>query len=152
MAQASIGRTLPCGEVLKLELKSSIRAGPWGEPDHTYQASCGCKYSVRAYGRKDRWNYICPAHRGAIQYIDSEEARRVLPYRCSSEDYLDADTSEAFLAFLAGEEYRPPTFEYGTNAGDYCSPLVSEGGNLWYYRVRQSCPAERAIIAKMGAA
>ncbi|MCK9568446.1 hypothetical protein M0R72_05860 [Candidatus Pacearchaeota archaeon] len=148
MAQELIEKTLPRGKELRLTLKSSIRAGPWSEPDHEYVAPCGCAYQQRAHGRGEGWGYICPDHRGAIQYIDSEEAREVLPYRCSSEEYLRKNTSGAFLAFLAGRDYRPDTYEYGSNAGDYSSPLVSENGELWYYNVRQSCPTKRAIIAK----
>ena len=79
-------------------------------------------------------------------FIDTDEVRALMPYHCSPEDAVDKE-STAWKAFSEGKDYHPPTYEYGTNAGDYSSPLVSEDGKLWYYKVRQSCATKRAVIA-----
>lgn len=79
-----------------------------------------------------------------IKFIDTEEVRSLMPYHCHPRDVA---RGPAWEAFQKGEEYHPRTYEYGTNAGDYSSPLVSTGSELWYYRVRQECATRRAVIA-----
>ena len=146
--ESQIQKVSPSGDIIEMKLHASIRAGPWSEPDHIYVAPCGCEYSLRAYNRGEGWSFVCPSHRGNVKYIDGPEARQVLPYGCSAEEYLESDRSKAFMAFLIGQDWRPSTFEYGTNAGDYSSPLESRGGELWYHNVRQGCATKSALIAR----
>ena len=94
------------------------------------------------------YNHLSGFYRGNIEYIDNPEVRGVLPYRCSAEEYLGSDRSKAFMAFLVGQDWVPSTYEYGTNAGDYSSPLESRGGELWYHNVRQGCATKSALIAR----
>ena len=81
-----------------------------------------------------------------IKFIDTKEVRDLMPYHCSPEEAVNKD-SPAWKAFSEGKNYHPPTFKYGTNAGDYSSPLVSEDGKLWYYKVRQERPTRSTVIA-----
>lgn len=148
MSQYQIEKCTPSGEDIVMSLRCSICAGPWGTLDHFYEAACGCAYSQRAHRRGEGWDYICPAHRGNIKYVETDETRAVIPYGCSSKEYLRKCRSEAFIAFLMGEDYLPRTFEYGTNAGDFNSPLSSMRGKLWYHRVRQGENTRSAIIAE----
>lgn len=143
-AQNQIQRVSPAGDTIEMNLHASIRAGPWSDPDHIYAAACGCEYSLRAYNRGEGWNRVCPSHRGNVRYIDAPD---VLPYGCSAEEYLKSNRSEAFIAFLEGRDWQPSTFKYGTNAGDYSSPLESRHQELWYHRVRQGRATKSARIA-----
>ena len=86
----------------------------------------------------------------AIRYIDSEEVRNALPYSMGSEEYLRRHRNDlAYRAFLTGKNWRPSSYEYGTNAGNYSSPLESRDGKLWYHRVRQEHAMVSVIIAEV---
>lgn len=48
------------------------------------------------------------------------------------------ENEEAIRAFNEGRNYQPSTFQYGTNTGDYVTPLFVQDGVLCHARVRQS--------------
>lgn len=150
MAVSHIERVAPSGDSIQLHLVKSIRAGPWSEPDHLYVASCGCQYALRAYGRGEGWTSVCLIHRGNIRLIESPEARDMIHYGVSVADYLAENHSAAFMAFLVGQNWRPSTFEYGSNAGDYTSELESREGELWFHLVRQGRAMRSVRIAVRG--